>query len=342
MKLKISSTIIASILMLSVCSNSMAANPYNDHISIMRQYGYTSETAAALPVEDQQEVVDELLKNPGKVDICTMTLEVDTLSEIESFFSYTDEEMIAMGADASKLEETREELEALNDMSDKELAEELKITTTESKLFHRAVQKGKNNKKRGNYHGKKSGVNASGSITSSEMSYTQNVTDNSTSTKPNYSVKLSYTWKQVYWLACFNDTIVAAWGGGLNTKGISSSAKYNKYFIVGGSFGSYVMSESMSKEQVAQAGIKFTFPQSIQVVPNNDESVLKTEKGYAKFTLYQTKKQGYDTKLLSNYCHKVISLAGATIGINATGPSVSISISTAYDKTPQKASTLSY
>lgn len=96
----------------------------------------------------------------------------------------------------------------------------------------------------------------------------------------------------------------------------------------------------MTPTETAQAGIEFEFPQA---VANLSSTVApKTKSGYAKFTLYQTKFRGYDTKVLSNYCHKIIAIGGATISISASGPSVGISIGYAYDKTAQKASTIRY
>ena len=97
----------------------------------------------------------------------------------------------------------------------------------------------------------------------------------------------------------------------------------------------------MTSKETVQAGIEFIFPQSVTPKDTLDFD-YKTRSGYAQFTLYQTKKQGYDTKVLSNYCHRVISVGSASIGFSVSGPSVGLSIGSAYDTTEQKKSSISY
>lgn len=328
---------ISSVLSLGSIS-AFATENTDDYISVLVEHGYTKETAEVLPAEDQKEIAEKLLTNPDDVDITTLSMEVDMLSEVESFFEYSEEELIAMGATEEKIVKTREELLYYYGLSNDDLSKELDVNETEAAMLKQAIAAGMESNE--NPSSKKCGVTASGSITSSEMTYTQSVTNNSTSSAPSYAVKLSYTWKEVYALAVFSDEIVAAWGGGLNTKSISSSAKYYNWSTIGGSFGTYYTSKSMSKTETVQAGIEFKFPQS--VYKDLSSNCPKTKTGYAKFTLYQTKFQGYDTKVLSNYCHKVISVGGGSISISASGPSVSLSIGSGYDKTAQKASTIKY
>ncbi len=338
MKVKILSVILAVSTILSLGSVTAFAAETPDYISILVENGYTTETAEVLPVEDQKEIAEKLLTNPNAVDIATLSMEVDMLSEVEAFFEYSEEDLIAMGASEEKIAETKDELLYYYGLSDANLAKALNVNSIEASMFKKAIEAGMASDEDNKMN--KKGVSASGSITSSEMTYTQSKTDNSTSSAPSYAMKLSYTWKEVYALAVFDDKIVAAWGGGLNTKSISSSAKYYNWSSVGGSFGTHYKSKSMSKTETVQAGIEFEFPQSVykDLVSNYP----KTKTGYAKFTLYQTKFQGYDTKVLSNYCHKVISIGGGSIDISASGPSVGLSIGYGYDTTAQKATTIRY
>lgn len=153
-------------------------------------------------------------------------MEIDNLAEIEAFYSYSTDELVAMGIDEDAIQETEAQLEKMYNMNDLQLKQEYGLNEVNSKLFRKAVENGKAANAEEQNYGKEleNAVSTSGSITSSEMTYTQSVTSNSSSL-PNYTVKLSYTWKSVYALACFDDKIVAAWGGNLNSKNYSASAQ---------------------------------------------------------------------------------------------------------------------
>lgn len=333
----ISLTCILTLLM-SIPTSAFASESNYGDVQLLVSQGYTVETASALSAEDRLEIAQMIRTNPSKIDINTLSLEVDNLMEIEALFSYSDAELNSMGADLSKVNKTKNELLTLCE-NKSVMARSLNANDVQVDMIRRAVEKGLENKRSGKGYDKKTGVNASGSITTSEMTYTQSVSDYSTSSKPEYKVNISYTWKEVYALAVFDDVIVAAWGGGFNTKSISSRARYYRWASVGGDYGSYHTYKTMDKTETAQAGIEFEFPQSVS---NGWNEAAKTKSGYAKFTLYQNQYQGYDTKVLSHYCHQVISLGGASIGISASGPSVGITIGKGYDTTAQKATTLTY
>ncbi len=314
---------------------------HDEMIDALVEEGYTEETAEALSEEDLEYVYSGI-ESGDLVDVYTCSMEVDNLAEIEAFYSYSEEELIAMGIDEEAIQETEEQLEEMYNMNNSQLEQEYGLDEVDAKLFRKAVENGKAANVEERSYGKEleNPVSASGSITSSEMSYTQSVTSNS-STLPNYTVKLSYTWKSVYALAVYNDKIVAAWGGNLNSKSYSTTAKYYNWSTVGGSFGSTkVKTKSMTVDVTPNAGVEFTFPQSYGTCSNGNAA--KTKTGSASFTLYQTKKQGYDTTLISNYCHRVISVKSASISISASGPSVSLSIGGAWDKTSQKKTTIAY
>lgn len=336
---RIISVILVLTLMSSlfcVATNAVDATT-SDCIPILIEAGYTKETAEALPIEDQQEIAKYIIEKPEDVDISSVSLEVDILSEIETFLSYSDEDLIDLDISLDSIIEERNRLLSYNSMKTSSLAKELNISYLEADMIKMAIEEGL--KCNGNNE-KKMGVSASGTIASSELNYTQGVTNLSSSSAPAYQVYITYAWRQVYALAALSDTIVAAWGGGLNTKDISSSAYYYHYQYIGGDFTTLYKRVDMSVTEQVQSGIKFTFSQCI-ADPSDDNIAPKTKTGMAKFTIYQTKFQGYDTKVLSNYCHKLLK-PNASIGISASGPSVSISIGTGYDSTPQKASTIRY
>lgn len=220
-------------------------------------------------------------------------------------------------------------------LNDIELEKKHGLSKTEAKLFRKAVDNGKNNRKSNQKYGKKlkNYVGASGSITSSEMKYTQTVVDFSVESTPQYLVLLSYEWSFPYLLGIFDDEIVAAWGGGLNTRSETGHAEYFCY----SSYlwhPSYLGDETMEIEVSPNQGIEFSFPQT--------SGEGKTKRGIASFTLYQTKERGFDTKLVSQYCHRVFSIQSADISITSTEVGASISITTAWDATAQKRATIGY
>ena len=137
----------------------------------------------------------------------------------------------------------------------------------------------------------------------------------------------------MYELALFEDKIAVAWGGGLNMKDFSSSILYYDWKEVGEEFGDFYTRRTANKEETIQAGAELEFPQSLY--KDFLSPMPKTKTRYIQFTLYQKQYQGYDTKVISRYCHKVISIGGASIEISVAGPSVSLDVGYGYDKTAQ-------
>lgn len=190
MKTKIVSIALTIAILLSLGSVTAFAEEVPDYVSILVENGYTRETAEVLPIEDQKEIAEKLLTNPSDVDIATLSLEVDLLSEAEALFTYSDADLIAMGATKEAIAKTKGDLLNLYGLSDEDLAEKLDVNTTEASLFKKAISSGLSSE--GKSVVGKTGVSASGSITSSEMTYTQTKTNNSTKSAPSYAIKLSY------------------------------------------------------------------------------------------------------------------------------------------------------
>ena len=185
----------------------------------------------------------------------------------------------------------------------------------------------------------KNTVTASGSISSSKMTLTQSVI-NKSNTLPNYKVAISYNWKTPYTFCVSTDQIVTAWGGGLNSKDYVGTAYYYGWTSPTNWTSELVTRTSMSSTVKPNVGIQYSFPQSKG--KDKQGHMTKTKMGAAGFTLYQTKKSGKETNLISNYCHKVIKVGGGSISISASGPSVSISIGPGWDKSPQAKNVIKY
>lgn len=149
-----------------------------------------------------------------------------------------------------------------------------------------------------------------------------------------------YNWITPYTFCVSEDCIVVGWGGYLNSKSETGSMNYYGWTSAT-NWSDYVnVYTSPRKEPTTNAGMEFYFPQS-----NGNDSqghMTKTKSGSVRLDIYQTKAEGKDTKVISNYCHKTLSASGVTISVNSSGPSVSISIGTAYDKTPTQQANISY
>lgn len=329
-----------------IVESDAAENGIQKNIQILINAGYSEGTAEALNNDQLIEIANALKDNPNSVSVSTSSMEVDFLEEVEALCSYTDKELVEQGATLETVKEAKESIKDMYDMSAGELKKEYKMDKVEAELFKDAVESGEEileGEKNNAAIAKKTEceVSASGSITKEEMEYTQTVVNNSTKKKPVYNVTLSYKWKSVYTLAVFKDEIVAGWGGGLNVTKASGKAKYYDWKRVGGKYGSYVREKSMSKEETIQSGMEFIFPQSV-AGPHWYSAYSKTKQGTCSFKLSQTKFQGYNTKVISRYCHRVIAVNGFGIGIDASGASVSLNIGGAWDKTSQKSKTIKY
>ncbi len=307
-------------------------------INILIQNGIPEENATVLPYKDQMDIAKKLLSAPEKVAVATTCMETDILSEIELFLSLSNDDLVNRGVDAETILQKRQEFQHYSRISVEELSDLLKIDAFEATMLKKAIAEGIQNKK--NTRSEENNVYASGTIGASQMTYTQVVTNESSSTAPSYRVRFMYTWEEVYGQEFYEDVIVVAWGGGLNTKEISSSANYYHWTSLLADFGSFFDNQNMTTEEDIQKGIKFSFPQTMMV----DYSIgktAKTKKGFAQCVLYQTRFQGYDTKVISYYCHKKL-IGNHSISISASGPSVSVSIGTGYDRTTQRSSNIQY
>ena len=317
----------------SATSNNIKSNLMIDKLV---EAGYHKDTAEALSDDELKDVYNGIVEGKD-ISIVTSSTEVDNLSEIEAFLSSTENELIELGIDRKEIKETKKALYKLFEKKDSEIIEEYGFDKTEVKLLRKAKENAQKNKQK-NSKKIKNQVNASGSISSSKLSYTQTVVNNSTKKKPNYRATLSYSWKKAYMLAPFKDEIVVGWGGSLNCKKYEGKASYRRYDDTLKWTGRGASTfKNMNTEVTPNAGIEFIFPQSVNTPTNN----TKSNSGSASVTVYQTKKQGYETTLISRYCHKVLKLGGG-ISISASGPSVSISVGEAWDKSAQKKAVIGY
>ncbi|MFT3952291.1 MAG: hypothetical protein QM689_10190 [Oscillospiraceae bacterium] len=342
---KILSLFIVTLLMFSFATTAFATEDALDASEdILVENGLPEENLDNLSDSVKEGLIEQMTNDPDSVDIVSTVSDVDNLSEIENFLASSDEDLISMGANPSAITSSRKDLEVLSQKTDEQIAAEKGVSITEARYLLKAIKKGNERSKSGIIKSKNTNnvVTASGSISSSEMKYSQIISDYSTNSQPYYGVILTYTWNSVYALAAFDDVIVSAWGGNLNTKSIVSLVDYHRWNYLSFTWSKFYKSTETSVEETPNAGIEFKFPQSLSAPSIFSESP-KTKCGTVAFRLYQTKRQGYDTKVISTYCHRVISVSSASIGIDSSGAaSVSLSIGGAWDKTSQKSTTIAY
>ncbi|KAF0092549.1 MAG: hypothetical protein FD141_733 [Fusobacteria bacterium] len=339
---KVMTLLLVLVIFTTFTSNLLAIqiSPRDNDEKILIQNGLAKENLEALSNIDKEQLIENLKKDKSKVQINSVIMEIDNLAEIEAFMSRSRQELIESGADSDKVDTTRKELERFSTLSEEKLAKELNTSIAEARYIKRAIEQGRNmsNDNQPKEIKEQEIINASGSISSTTLTYSQAVTNLSTATRPIYKVNVAYTWNTVYALSIYSDAIAACWGGGLVTSGISSAAAY--YDSTNSSFASYNKTISMTKEETIQAGIKFRFPQA--VMPKNPAyPTSKTRNGSATFTIYQLQKQGYATQVASRYCHRSIRLESTSISFS-TSPTVSINVGGAWDTSAQRISTISY
>lgn len=329
--------VIALTLMLIVCCSTGAfADSYitgdsNDSPSraeideVLVKNGYSIETAKALNDVDAQQVWKDI-EEGKEVSISTSTMDIDNFKVVEAILSHSDEELLNEGFTKDDIEMNRKEIEKMFSMTDLELQKTYGLTSSDVSALKAIGQ----STKAGVLHDNSRVVaTPKGSISTTTLTYTMAVTNNSTSSAPNYRVVCSYNWSKVFALASFKDCITVGWGGGMNSKNESGTAKY--YTITNSGWGTQKSTKSMSKTAKVNKGMVFEFPQGYYY---NNNVAVKSKKGSASLTVYQTKKVGKDTKIISQYGHGRVN-ANVDITISVSGPSISVSLGTGYDKSPQ-------
>jgi hypothetical protein len=208
-------------------------------------------------------------------------------------------------------------------MSDNEIKNKFDTDDVTVKLIREAIKPDKD------YQIKKGAtdIQASGSITSSEMTYSQFLVNNSTKTGVNYNVYLNAWWKDWYTFGIFKDKVAVVWGGNLTQyRGDQYVDYYNQPYqkkIWGGFATSRV---ATYHESVINAGGYYYFPQTV--------SGYKARNVEINFRLKQNGRSNKSTKIISKFCHQTLGV-DSSISISASGLTVSLKPGTSYDTTVQ-------
>ncbi len=302
--------------------------------------GYTKDTVQALSDSDRRELYNVVRKG-GRVEISTIAKEIDNLSEMENILKKSRKELKKMGCTDAEITREKKAVRKICRSSRKTLKGKYKLDDTEIRFIKELDASVLGALKSADERDEKEirqPVQASGSIASTQMKYTQAVADKSRK-KPDYHVVLSYKLRYPFQLGLFSDKIAAAWGGGLNTSKEKGRASYS---LTNGTRGGWKKSKikyrKMSVNAVPNRGIKFAFPQAF----GKGANVYKTKSGSASFNLYQHGKKRKDTKIVSYYCHRSVKMGNSGISITAGGAGVNLCPGKAWSKTKQRRTTISY
>lgn len=295
--------------------------------------GYNSEMVDNMDDNSKKIIGDALDENPENVDLQSTCMQIDSFGEMEEVLSIKEEDVSE--DDLEYYKEYVKSIEELSEKSDKKLISENNMSKAQTKIFREIVED--SNAINDNKKNSEKEVTASGSISSSKLSYDQSVVNQSKNKKPKYTVCIVFTWKSPFEIGCFNDKICCAWGGNLATGYSAATAKYYDWYgvIYNRIWGKYKGNKVLKFEETAiNKALIYSIPQG-----NGKGAKVKT--GAMIFYLYQnTKNKGRATKVISRYCHKVISLKSDAISVSKSG--ISFSIGGAYDKSSQASSSITY
>jgi hypothetical protein len=298
-----------------------------DADSILIQHGLPLEILPTLTLKEKLEWASAILEDPDSVSITNTFMETDNLAEIELFLETPEEDLIEMGAEPDAIARTKASLDEIEQKPEELLAQELDISITEAKYLKKAIEKGKSKRRNnGESRNKESNrkkdmsVNASAPIAASKLSYSQIVGKVTTPgvTQLRYMVTMSYNWITPYFVRLYSDKICLAWGGGFVSEVIMAEARYHiqstEWSWMPG-INTLAGSRNMSVfRPVANAGIEFTFPQTISFW-----SITSTKTGSASVRLTKDNKfNNNEVEVLSQYLHRTLNW-GVTISWTAPG-----------------------
>lgn len=321
--------LISSFLVSPAFANENTDIPEGKVNQILEESGYDIETLEEMEFTDKQEIATAILKDPSLVESSNTLLTIDNISTLEYFTNTEDSELIQEGYGEEEINNIRDKIDYIDNLSKNEVKDKYNVSSSEYKMIKKALET--NPEYEVNDDSGEKTVTTSGSIATSKMSFGMTKVNNSTSKAPSYNITVTYNWKSPYFVDSFSDNIGIAWGGGLNSKNISSTAKYYAGNWYTGKYNSLKYTKSWSKSETPNKGIVFSTAQARAVATQQNKT------GTIKATLYQTKFKGYDTKVISQFAHKIVTVSNITIS-----GTPSITIGTGFDKSAQKASTIKY
>ena len=239
------------------------------------------------------------------------------------FTPYPDDFFLSNGVSKQEIDEIRECIKTLQNMTEEKIQRVYGKTREEVKLLKLALSKNDN------YSFKSltgNTVSTSGSIANSKLYTSLYVANRSSSSAPNYRVQFYFKWSSSPFYIGGWDEMGFAWGGNLKTKEIRREFTrpavyepnywpYYPYFYEGTGYG-YDHTNTMVNEIKQSVGCGLLNRFKLSPVFNQLQGVA-VESGYTYFTLFQNQFQNYSTKILARYGHKVPSVGVSSMSFTS-------------------------
>lgn len=343
----LSRTLIALVtIMMAFTSTVTAFASENNAVEILRAAGYEDYFIDELSDEELSEYADKITNDPASVGKEEFVFEVDNISEIQEFVNTSKEVLIAQGVTTDQIDSMQKDIDYIANSSPKELSDQYGVSSVEAKMLIEATQEDDEYKRLDCSNDNI--ATASGSISSSKLSFTMSYTNRGTST-PSYNFTIAYNWKSPYVTQIYKDAIAVAWAGGFVSDYLSSSANYYRGTVLqgwitnspvmmfdknGNAKKTNYVTYPWSSEKEPNKGIKFFVNQSRSVYQNTTAS---NKSGNVKFRLTSNTTGGKNQtcEVVAQFAHRRFAVT-PSIGISTSGLTASLSINSAYDKSDQK------
>lgn len=307
-------------LILTSLTTYASASPYKSNGTILSALGIPTEIINIMPEEDKQALESAYLKNPDSVDVFTSTLEIDVLSEMDSFVSMTNDELLHQGLSEAQIEEQRAIIDMYNNSTDSQLLD-MGLSELEIACLRKAIDPNSTYDAR------------NGQISPTKLTYTQTVESVSTSnTNVEYIVRIYFSWSSPFYCTTYSDKIAIAWGGGLKQSQLKNTVNYYETLSII-KYTNFIGNHNATYSEIAiDAMGLYTMPQTYTYFDSASSSNKAgyIQNGSIQFRLKQTGNTGRESKVISYYAHQITQFSGS-ISFAGAMPSPSIQIGTGYD-----------
>ena len=313
---------------------------------ILIDFGMSVNQAQNMDLNEKIDLANAIQSNPSEVKKSEQVTEIDELSAIELFVNSSDEFLLSLGINSEELFDIRSFIDDINNKTNDKIMEVYGKSPEQVKLLRVALTKNDN------YEYipiSDNVVSTSGNISSSKL-YTSlyvspvNVADPA----PNYRVQYFFQWDSSPFYIGGWDEIGFAWGGNLNTKDVkriynrpalTSPVAPSEYRVVNGTnYGYDDLNNSPVSEITQTVGCGLLHKFKLSPKYGGIQGVA-LDYGYTYFTLFQSKAQGYSTKIIARYGHKVPSIGVSSMSFNSAP---AINLGWGFDYTQELSSNINY
>ena len=316
---------------------------------IIMDYGYSENEVELMPADEKLSLAKAIVRNPEYVSVTSTVKAFDELSEIEFFVNLDTPQLLELGIPEDSIQECKNLIEELKQMSDEQLKENYQISDEKVKLCRMALEPDEN------YYLKdvETPVTTSGTISTSYMTFKLSKYSNSYNCNPavSYRVFTYFEWLNEPFFQS-KDEVGITWGGNLAQKNhrrvihtatkppdrarvVTTEGTANSTFDFP-PFGFTCDGIDIAVNQ----GLKNWFYKEMYDGPNGYQARVKA--GYTYVTIYQNKAQGYAADLAATYAHATYSLGWSGISFSKSGASVGFTPQSGFDYSSTLHENISY